>query len=108
MQSNKIHNVYLVGMHIYYKMIHGPYNVKLLGVCLRSTFFYFPTMHLKSKNCDINTIQQNNYFSAVFNAQNKVEVQYTDRKYKNCCKTAKEEKSVECYYTDKKNIRGLK
>ena len=23
------HFVYLVGLHIYYKMIHGPYNVKL-------------------------------------------------------------------------------
>jgi hypothetical protein len=21
--------VYLVGLHIYYKMIHGPYNIKL-------------------------------------------------------------------------------
>ena len=30
MQSNKIHKVvYLVGLHIYYKMIHGPYNIKL-------------------------------------------------------------------------------
>ena len=24
------HFVYLVGLHIYYKMIHGPYNIKLL------------------------------------------------------------------------------
>jgi hypothetical protein len=23
------HSVYLVGLHIYYKMIHGPYNIKL-------------------------------------------------------------------------------
>ena len=23
------HFVYLVGLHIYYKMIHGPYNIKL-------------------------------------------------------------------------------
>ena len=25
--------MYLVGLHIYYKMIHGPYNVKLMQVC---------------------------------------------------------------------------
>ena len=25
------HTVYLVGLHIYYKMIHGPYNAKLLS-----------------------------------------------------------------------------
>ena len=25
----KKHIVYLVGLHIYYKMIHGPYNIKL-------------------------------------------------------------------------------
>ena len=32
------HIVYLVGLHIYYKMIHGPYNVKLLyGICF--TFY---------------------------------------------------------------------
>ena len=24
------HFVYLVGLHIYYKMIHGPYNVTLM------------------------------------------------------------------------------
>ena len=24
--------VYPVGLHIYYKMIHGPYNIKYLGV----------------------------------------------------------------------------
>ena len=34
MQSKKIHKVflkhfvYLVGLHIYYKMIHDPYNIK--------------------------------------------------------------------------------
>jgi hypothetical protein len=26
--------VYLVGLHIHYKMIHGPYNIKLLGYCV--------------------------------------------------------------------------
>jgi len=46
--------------------------------------------------------------NTVFNAQNKLEVQNLDIKYKSCSKTAKEENSVECYYTDKKNIRGLK
>ena len=27
------HFVYLVGMHIYYRMIHGPYNVKFMSKC---------------------------------------------------------------------------
>ena len=27
--THQKHFVYLVGLHIYYKMIHGPYNVKL-------------------------------------------------------------------------------
>ena len=30
------HFVYLVGLHIYYKMIHGPYNVKLPKVSLKA------------------------------------------------------------------------
>jgi hypothetical protein len=28
--------VYLVGLHIYYKMIHGPYNVKILDIFSKS------------------------------------------------------------------------
>ena len=28
--------MYLVGLHIYYKMIHGPYNVKLPKVSLKA------------------------------------------------------------------------
>jgi hypothetical protein len=57
-------------------------------------------MHSKSKNCDINVTQQN--FAAVFKAQNKLEVQYINRNYKICSKTAKEENSAECYNNDKK------
>jgi hypothetical protein len=49
-----------------------------------------------------NVTQQNHYFAAVFKAQNKLQVQYLDRKYKICSKTAKEENSAECYNTDKK------
>ena len=30
------HFVYLVGLHIYYKMIHGPYNIKLNVEVFRS------------------------------------------------------------------------
>ena len=31
------HSVYLVGLHIYYKMIHGPYNIKLAATCFGLT-----------------------------------------------------------------------
>jgi hypothetical protein len=27
------HFVYLVGLHVYYKVIHGPYSVKLTNIC---------------------------------------------------------------------------
>ena len=28
--------VYLVGLHVYYKMIHGPYNIKLFLLLIRN------------------------------------------------------------------------
>ena len=44
--------VYLVGLHIYYKMIHGPYNIKLIrgifGIVLMCSYF---RSKLK-KSCD--------------------------------------------------------
>ena len=33
-----IKSVYLVGLHIYYKMIHGPYNVKLRNSAFQTVF----------------------------------------------------------------------
>ena len=36
------HFVYLVGLHMYYKMIHGPYNIKLrrnIVLCVMSSVF---------------------------------------------------------------------
>ena len=32
--------MYLVGLHIYYKMIHGPYNTKLKTVDVRRCMVY--------------------------------------------------------------------
>ena len=38
--------MYLVGLHIYYKMIHGPYNIKLFNILIffplgSSSFTYY-------------------------------------------------------------------
>ena len=38
------HFVYLVGLHIYYKMIHGPYNIKLMQ--MDNLRFYINCVHL--------------------------------------------------------------
>ena len=43
-------SVYLVGLHMYYKMVHGPYNVKLFcslqNLFLASFLFFFLTTEL--------------------------------------------------------------
>ena len=31
--------VYLIGLRIYYKMIHGPYNIKFEGLALHPNIF---------------------------------------------------------------------
>ena len=38
-----IKSVYLVGLHIYYKMIHGPYNIKF--VYLVGLHIYYKMIH---------------------------------------------------------------
>ena len=47
------HFVYLVGLHIYYMMIHGPYNIKLNAHKFTATslytynvFLHVPTNHV--------------------------------------------------------------
>ena len=50
MQSNKIF-VYLVGLHIYYKMIHGPYNIKLITAQQAKIIHMYENIKMKLCKC---------------------------------------------------------
>ena len=39
--------VYLVGLHIYYKMIHGPYNIKLVYGVSVTYYQVYDSLQLK-------------------------------------------------------------
>ena len=39
-KTQSLNLVYLVGLHIYYKMIHGPYNFKLIVLTLQIVSSY--------------------------------------------------------------------
>ena len=44
-------NMYLVGLHIYYKMIHGPYNSKLITAQQAKEIRVYESINMKLYKC---------------------------------------------------------